>query len=220
MPRRAANRPAPIVKKPPAAAPRWLRPLILALSAFALMGWFSTEVSDPDTWWLLKSGQYIVQNYKLPVPDPFAYTTYMGKPAFPGEEHMRDFDLTHERLSEVVFYLVYAGGGFAGLVAFHRSKGFYRALGAAFLAATIADKFRSDGPFLIGFLLLALVMAALEYRRWLWWLPPLFAVWANLHGGFFRAGRRWGRIAPRPCFCDGAAGAQRAPRPMSVVCGW
>ena len=159
MPPRAASRPAPIVKQPPAAAPRWLRPLILALSAFALMGWFSSEVSDPDTWWLLKSGQYIWQNHKLPVPDPFAYTTYMGKPAFPGEEHMRDFDLTHEWLSELVFYLVYAGGGFAGLVlfraalltgfcaavglvAFRRSKGFYRALGAAFLAASIADKFR------------------------------------------------------------------------------
>src|ERR1019366_6054144 len=189
MPRPAANRPAPVVKKPTVAAPRWLRPLILALSAFALMGWFSSEVSDPDTWWLLKSGQNIWQNHKLPLPDPFAYTTYMGQPAFPGEEHMRDFDLTHEWLSEVVFYLVYAGGGFAGLVlfraalltgfcglvglvAFHRSKGFYRALGAAFLAATIADKFRSDRPFLIGFLMLALVVAALEYPRWLWWLPP------------------------------------------------
>jgi len=78
------------------------------------MGWFSTELSDPDTWWLLKTGQYIGQNHKRPVPDPFAYTTYMGKPAFPGEEHMRDFDLTHERLSEVVFYLVYAGVGVRG----------------------------------------------------------------------------------------------------------
>jgi hypothetical protein len=102
------------VKKQPAAAPRWLRPVILALSAFALMGWFSTELSDPDTGWLLKTGQYIVQDHKLPVPDPFAYTTYMGKLAFPGEEHMRDFDLTHERLSEVVFYLVYASVGVRG----------------------------------------------------------------------------------------------------------
>jgi len=102
----------------------------------------------------------------------------------------------------VVFYLVYAGGGFAGLVlfraalltgfcgivglvAFHRSNGFYGALGAAFLAATIAIRYRSDRPFLIGFLLLALVMAALEFRRCLWWLPLLFALWANLHGGFF-----------------------------------
>jgi len=75
--------------------------------------------------------------------------------------------------------------GAVGLVAFHRSKGFYRALGAAFLAASIADKFRSDRPFLIGFLLLALVMAALEYRRWLWALPAMFVVWANMHGGFF-----------------------------------
>ena len=226
MPPRAASRPAPIAKKPPAAAPRWLRPLILALSAFALMGWFSTEVSDPDTWWLLKSGQYIWQNHKLPVPDPFAYTTYMGKPAFPGEEHMRDFDLTHEWLSEVVFYLVYAAGGFAGLVlfraalltgfcgvvglvAFHRSKGFYRALGAAFLAASIAIRFRSDRPFLIGFLLLALVMAALEYRRWLWLLPPLFAVWANLHGGFFLG---W---APLGAWCAEALFLRWRGRPVA-----
>jgi hypothetical protein len=225
MPPRPASRPAPIVTKQPAAAPRWLRPLILALSAFALMGWFSTEVSDPDTWWLLKSGQYIWQNHKLPVPDPFAYTTYMGKPAFPGEEHMRDFDLTHEWLSELAFYLVYAGGGFAGLVlfraalltgfcgavglvAFHRSKGFYRALGAAFLAASIADKFRSDRPFLIGFLLLALVMAALEYRRWLWLLPPMFAVWANMHGGFFLG---W---APLGAYCAEALFLRWRGRPV------
>ena len=226
MPPRAASRPAPIAKKPPAAAPRWLRPLILALSAFALMGWFSSEVSDPDTWWLLKSGQYIWQNHKLPVPDPFAYTTYMGKPAFPGEEHMRDFDLTHEWLSEVVFYLVYAAGGFAGLVlfraalltgfcgavglvAFHRSKGFYRALGAAFLAASIAIRFRSDRPFLIGFLLLALVMTALEYRRWLWLLPPMFAVWANLHGGFFLG---W---APLGAYCAEALFLRWRGRPVA-----
>ena len=226
MPPRPANRPAPVVKKPAATAPRWLRPLILALSAFALMGWFSSEVSDPDTWWLLKSGQYIWQNHTLPVPDPFAYTTYMGRPAFPGEEHMRDFDLTHEWLSEVVFYLVYAAGGFAGLVlfraalltgfcafvglvAFHRSKGFYRALGAAFLAATIADKFRSDRPFLIGFLLLALVMAALEYRRWLWALPAMFVVWANMHGGFFLG---W---APLGAYCAEALFLRWRGRPVA-----
>jgi hypothetical protein len=214
------------VTKQPAAAPRWLRPVILALSAVALLGWFSTEVSDPDTWWLLKSGQYIWQNHKLPVPDPFAYTTYMGQPAFPGEEQMRDFDLTHEWLSELAFYLVYAGGGFAGLVlfraalltgfcgvvglvAFHRSQGFYRALGAAFLAASIAARFRSDRPFLIGFLLLALVVAALEYRRWMWLLPPLFVVWANMHGGFFLG---W---APLGAYCAEALFLRLRGRPLA-----
>jgi hypothetical protein len=139
---------------------------------------------------------------------------------------MRDFDLTHEWLSEVVFYLVYAAGGFAGLVlfraalltgfcgavglvAFHRSKGFYRALGAAFLAASIAIRFRSDRPFLIGFLLLALVMTALEYRRWLWLLPPMFAVWANLHGGFFLG---W---APLGAYCAEALFLRWRGRPVA-----
>jgi len=117
--------------------------------------------------------------------------------------------LTHEGLSEVVFYLVYAGGGFAGLVAFHRSKGFYRALGAAFLAASIADKFRSDRPFLIGFLLLALVMTALEYRRWLWLLPPMLVVWANMHGGFFLG---W---APLGAYCAEALFLRWRGRPVA-----
>jgi len=139
---------------------------------------------------------------------------------------MRDFDLTHEWLSEVVFYLVYAAGvaglvlfraalltgfcGVVGLMAFHRSKGFYRALGAVFLAASIADKFRSDRPFLIGLLLLALVMAALEYRRWLCGSLPCLRVWANLHGGFSWLGAA-GAYCAELCFADGAAGPRGHP---------
>src|SRR5260370_37873314 len=64
---------------------RWLRPLALALSAVCLFGWFSPEISDPDFWWHLKTGQYIVEKHALPVPDPFAYTTALAKPSYAAE---------------------------------------------------------------------------------------------------------------------------------------
>lgn len=206
MPPRHANRPAPVAKPERAAAPRWLRPVLLALSAFLLMGWFSAEVADTDTWWNLKTGQYIWQNRALPVPDPFAYTTYLGKPSYPGEAATRDLNLTHEWLAQVILYLAYAAGGFpglvlfraalltafsgvVGLVAFHRSHGFYRSLAAAFAVALIAKSVATDRPYLITFLLLAITLAIMEYRGapWarLWLLPPMFLVWANCHGGYF-----------------------------------
>ncbi len=193
-------------KAPPearvATAPRWLRAALVAIAACLLMGWFSREFGDPDAWWHLKTGQYIWQNRALPVPDPFSYTAYMGKPAYGGEEMTRRFNLTHEWLAQVIFYLAYAAAGFpgiillravlltlfcalVGLLAWHRSQSFYRSLGAALACALIADRFVSDRPFLITFVLLAATMLILERGRRLWLLPPLFVFWSNCHGGYF-----------------------------------
>jgi hypothetical protein len=71
------------------------------------------------------------------------------------------------------------------LVAWRRCGGFYRSLAAACATAGMAIRFALDRPYLITFLLLAATIAILEYRRWLWLLPPLFLIWANCHGGFF-----------------------------------
>src|SRR5215831_14113899 len=109
------SRPAPAVAiKPPAAAPAWLRPAIVVLAVLMLLSWFSGEVSDSDTWWHLKTGQYIVQQHRLPVPDPFGYTTYTGADAYKGESVTRYFNLTHEWLAQVIMYGAYAGGGYTG----------------------------------------------------------------------------------------------------------
>ena len=187
---------------PPPVTPRWLKPVILILAAWLLVACSSSEVADTDTWWHLKTGQYMLQHHALPVPDPFAFTTYMGKPAYPGEEVTRYFNLTHEWLAQIFFYLIYAAGGYGGLVllraglitafcaligvaAYHRTNGFYRSLGASLAAATVACKFVSDRPYLITFLFLAITLVICEYRRWFWVLPPMFLIWANCHGGFF-----------------------------------
>lgn len=176
--------------------------MILAAALLLLVACFSPSFQDHDGWWHLKTGQYIVQNHKLPVPDPFAFTTYIGKPAYPGEEATRYFNLTHEWLAQAAMYLAYAAGGFplvvllrallmaaasalTGLVAWRRRSNFHVAVGAALLSAAISYRFAYDRPLLVTFLFVAVVMAAVEYQKWLWALPALFVVWANCHGGFF-----------------------------------
>src|SRR5947209_15569905 len=92
------------------------RALLLFLSGVLLLGIFSTEISDPDFWWHLRTGQYIMEQRALPVPDPFAYTTALARPAYPAEPRTRSFNLTHEWLAQVLMFGIYRAGGFAGIV--------------------------------------------------------------------------------------------------------
>jgi hypothetical protein len=201
----SASAPAPasaMPAAPPLVVPAWLKSAIVLLAAALLFVWFTPEVADSDTWWQLRTGQYIVQTHKLAVPDPFAFTTRSAGVAYPDEPIVRHFNLTHEWLAEAIVYLVYAAGGFAGmvifralllmvtcafsgLVAYKRTSSFYWSVAAAVAVGTVANRYTADRPFLFSFLLAAATFAILEYRRCMWALPPIFLVWANLHGGFF-----------------------------------
>jgi len=178
------------------------RRAILALSAVLLLGIFSPELSNSDTWWHLATGRYLLQHRALPVPDPFAYTTGSAHDAYPGESVVRRFNLTHEWLAQAILYSLYAAGGFgavvlwralmltalcslAGWIVWRRTAGFYRSIAAAMAASIIAVEFAIDRPFLFTYLFLAVTLAILESRRNYWLLPPLLLVWANCHGGFF-----------------------------------
>src|SRR5215472_9247108 len=100
----------------PAVSPQWLKPAILALTALTLMAMFSGEIADPDAWIHLSTGRWMVQHHQLPIPDPFAWTTYLGQPVYANEYFTRDFNLKHEWLGQVVFYLIFAAVGPAGMV--------------------------------------------------------------------------------------------------------
>src|SRR5580692_2561872 len=155
---------------------RWFPAIAAALAVILWLGWFSPEIYDSDFWWHLKTGQYIVQTHRLPTPDPFAFTTASAGEFYPGEATTRYFNLTHEWLAQVMFYLVWRIGGFAGvavfralllagfcaltgLIAWRRCGGFYRALAAACMAGAMAIRFALDRPYLITFLLLAATIA-------------------------------------------------------------
>src|SRR5260370_33973086 len=111
-PRSAKPKPA----TPPAAAPTWLRPLLLALTAILFLTWFSGAVADTDIWLHLMTGRHTLETRALTVPDPFSYTSNLTSTAYPDEAKTRYFNLTHEWLAQILMYLIHASTGFAGLV--------------------------------------------------------------------------------------------------------
>src|SRR5260370_28669712 len=164
-------------------ASRWSKLAALILTGVFLLGLFSTEIADTDFWWHLKTGQYIAENRSLPVPDPFAFTSSIA-PAYLGEERLRHFNLTHEWLSQILMYAVYAAGGFPGIVlarallltalcalagflAARLSANFYAGIAAAFAAASVAMAFAAGRPGIGGFLGVAVVGVSLRCGpRW------------------------------------------------------
>ena len=163
-PKRAPDVSVP--ERAPKPEPPWLRTAVLILSALCLLGLFSTEADDTDFWWHLKTGQYIVQKHALPFPDPFAYTTAMNPLAYPGEDQVRHFNLTHEWLAQVMLYAVYSVGGLpavvlmraailatlcalVGFLAAKRAGNFYVGIAAAFATASLAHWVAVDRPMIV-----------------------------------------------------------------------
>ena len=183
--------------------PRWLWHAAVAAGILFLLGLFSTEISDPDFWWHLKTGEYIVHQNRLPASDPFSFTTADAPDAYPGESATRRFNLTHEWLAQVLLYFVYAGGfpaivlmraclvtaacGIAGAVAARRTNSPWWGIAAGLAAAPVLTEFATDRPGMVSFVMAMLFILILESRRGLWALPVLTVVWANCHGGFFLA---------------------------------
>lgn len=180
----------------PQANSRWWPELLLLtptlLFAFARVCFLAT---DPDYWWHARTGQYIVERGAIPRADIFSYTMN-GQPW-----------VAHEWLTEVVLYLVERTVGYGGNVVLFgligaltslavyatcRLRGLDRA-GAALLTtwgAVMALPLVNVRPQMLTALLLAVFALILtRYQqghgeRALWMLPPLLALWVNLHGGY------------------------------------
>ncbi len=167
------------------------RRLFTAILFIALFVMATREIADPDFWWHLRTGQYIVETGTVPHSDIFSYTN-AGQPW-----------VAHEWLSEVFIYSVYQLGSFPALIltfsaiitlafalAFLRCEGKpYIAAIAVLLAALATAPTWGVRPQMISLLLMSVFLVLLEwYRRQhdrsVWLLIPLTALWVNLHSGF------------------------------------
>src|SRR5262249_10630074 len=143
---------------------------------------FTSEAGDVDTWWHLKTGQYVVQQHKMPVPDPFSWTTYMGKDTYPGEAVTRRFNLTHEWLSQAMMYSAVAAKvftglillrgiwltalcGIVGLIAYRRSGSFYRSFAVSLAIVFVLRNFVADRPQYVTYVFLAITILIMEWRK-------------------------------------------------------
>src|SRR5712691_11098341 len=78
--------------------------IFLAVLFVVLFAMAARNVTDPDLWWHLKTGQYISEHKSVPHADPFSYTR-AGQPW-----------IAHEWLSELLIYSLYRIAGAGGLI--------------------------------------------------------------------------------------------------------
>lgn len=163
-------------------------PVITFIALFAM----AVRVSiDTDTWWHLRAGEWMVANRAIPVRDPFSLTRYDAP------------WIDHGWMSELAMYFTFRGFGLAGLNVFTAvmvTAAFAfvwrvmegRLILRAFLlllAAAVSGVYWSARPQIVSFTLSGLCLLLLERARaghpkGLWFIPPVMALWANVHGGF------------------------------------
>ena len=57
--------------------------VVLGVFAFGFAALFAVQrIADPDTWWHLRTGQWILENGAVPDADPFSFTV-PGAPWLP-----------------------------------------------------------------------------------------------------------------------------------------
>jgi hypothetical protein len=182
--------------RPIRAVPSWLPPshviVALTLGAILFAATLGKGVRDPDYFWHVVAGEYIVTTGAVPSVDPFSFT-WNGQPWTP-----------HEWLSEVLIYgLVTFLGETGALSVFAVIPGAVILVVALLLArlgvrtwaqalvlaltALVMSPYTTLRPQALSWLLLALTVALLasirpDNRRRLLLLFPLFVLWANLHG--------------------------------------
>jgi tetratricopeptide (TPR) repeat protein len=165
-------------------------PRIVGLLAvlYAALAGFHT-LSDFDVWWQLASGRWMWEHGSILRQEAFSYTASGTPWSYPAG-------------GEILFYWLYRLGGLALLslltplaclfiaLLLIRRGGTLRAWSVVIAAPLIAWRanVRAD-MFTTVFAAIFLAILWENHRgekesRWLWILPPLMAIWVNLHPGF------------------------------------
>ncbi len=186
--------------KAPAGTAGWIRRflsfrvmLAAGLAAITCLT-IHSRFNDPDLWFHLKMGLVVWTTHAIPTTDIFSFTTH---------NHAWT---AHEWLAELSTYAAYRAGGYPGLMAsfsvvasllfvlvnvlcFRRSGSVMAAFLGSLCALFFAVTELSIRPQLLGYVFLVIELILLESaprnRRWLYLLPPLFAIWVNCHGSYF-----------------------------------
>lgn len=184
-----------------AAARSWVPPahfapklLLIGAALISSLGAVVQPVTEADFWWHVRVGRWIVEHGHLPGHDLFTYTV---------SDHRW---VDHEYLTEVLTWLLQARFGLTGvsiafglliwlglvfvLLASRPRRHPYVIVGLAVVLALVAGApIWGPRPQMVTFVLVSLEL--LWLRRFLEgssraviWLPPLMALWSNLHGGW------------------------------------
>ncbi|MEP6719009.1 MAG: hypothetical protein ABJB21_07695 [bacterium] len=191
-------------------------------------------ITDPDFWWHLKTGQYLVETRSIPHTDIFS-TVRLGSEW-----------IAHEWGSEIFMYAIYRALGYGGLII-----AFAMLIAMCFWIAYRRCQKHAPHPYVAGFAVILGAIATLptwgvrpqifsiffasiflgildsyshnQKNRAIWWLVPLLIVWTNMHAGF-AVGIAFIMLTMFGVVLDGLllrrqaiAGIFRALRPIGVV---
>lgn len=169
--------------------------LVAVFAAPVLVCLQRAVVADPDIWWHLRTGQWILEHRALPRTDPFS-TFGMGKPW-----------AAYSWLFELIVLKLYEHFQLVGTLAFSASMvlaitvamhhlikrlqlDFTKIALLTITAMVSMSRLYAPRPWLLTILFFVLEMDILIYARKtgktreLLWLPLIFALWANIHVQF------------------------------------
>lgn len=197
-----------------------LNKTVFAITILALIAMAARFSVDSDTWWHLRAGQWMIENRQIIRVDQFSYTRMGVDWHYPG--------WIVEVLMDVIFRLFGPGGlnlwtaimvsAAFGVLWLALSGGpLLRAFSIIF-AATASAVYWAARPYLITFLLTAVFIWILEYRRQgkqnrQWWLPFLMVLWVNSHGGFIVGFLLWGAFVVQELWDQGVMWSEKSKDP-------
>lgn len=167
---------------------------LLSVALFVVL-LLALPLTDPDYFWHLKAGEYIVSHRALPAGDIFSLT-HAGQPW-----------VLHEWLFEAVLFAAFASWGAFGVslltallvmatlgVTFVLTRRLGQSHAVAFALVVCGGLVFAGAwaprPQLLTYLLFAVVLSILVHYKYfgarggLFVLPPLMVVWVNAHGGY------------------------------------
>jgi hypothetical protein len=167
--------------------------MCMFLLAAAILAFSAQQIAEPDIWWHLRNGQQMVLHHIIPRVDTYSFAA-AGSPW-----------LDHEWLSELPFFLSFQAAGLQGMLGLYFAvlvlifAGVYyrccragadckNAAVAALGGILLAKVSIGPRPLVFGWLCLVGLLLVLDHfqrtGQRLWLLPPLFALWINLHGSW------------------------------------
>jgi len=165
--------------------------LIVLITMLLLFGMAARIPVDSDLFWHLRSGEATIAAGRPLLRDIFSYTL-VGQPW-----------TNHSWLSQVLLYLLFHWGGYPALGVFTATLAAFSfwlvnktmrgpMILRAFLlifAGIVAAVVWTPRPQMFSLLFIALLAWMLYLIRMqktvqAWWIPVLFVIWSNLHGGY------------------------------------
>jgi hypothetical protein len=162
-------------------------PVVVAVRPVAV------PINDADVWWHLRVGQWVAEHGAVPVNDPFS---------LPGQSQRW---VAYSWLYELLLYHLHGNLGLAGIVVYRvvlslavvaalyalvlrLEKRFLVATGLTVAATFAVAMLFSERPWLMTILCSTLTLHAVVCLRqpeapprWVWALPAVFVLWANVH---------------------------------------